>query len=73
MADTTKLVLNMSCEDGKSHNFSYSNADRNAATSDVKALIAGITANGSIFEPVPVSCNSATLVQTTSSEFDLTD
>ena len=73
MADTIKIVMKFNCEDGKNHNFSYKYADRNAANSDVKALATGITANGSIFDPVPVSCEGATLVITSESEFDLSE
>ena len=71
MANAVKLVMTFTCADGKTHDFSYKYADQNAATSSVKALIAGIITNGSIFERAPVSIENAKMVVTTETEYDL--
>ena len=71
MATTVKITTVFACGDGKNHNFNYNYADPELRTADARTLVQAIITNGSIFDPVPVSLVSASLVTTTKNEFDL--
>lgn len=73
MATSQRLVINFECEDGKKHNFSFSNASELPRTADVKTLISTMKTNGAIFQNVPVNALSAKVIVTTSSEIDISD
>lgn len=71
MAAGTKLVLTFENASGSSVSMSYNYADSSADVADVKALVNGIIANGSIFVNVPVTAKGAKRVTTTETEYDL--
>lgn len=72
MAAGVKLVMKFgTAEAGVNTTFSYNYANRAADEEDVKALVAGMIANGAIFENVPVTAISAKTVITTENEYDL--
>ncbi len=71
MAESTKLVLGFQNASGTSMTLSYNHAKASATTAQVKALMNGIIANGSIFANVPATAKSAKIVETTESEYDL--
>lgn len=71
MAESTKLVLGFQNASGTSMTLSYNHADSSATLANVKALMNGIIANGSIFANIPATAKSAKIVTTTESEYDL--
>ncbi len=71
MAAGTKLVLAFANIEGNNVSMSYNYASDTAETADVKALVNGIIANGSIFSNVPVTAKSAKTVTTSEREYDL--
>ncbi len=71
MADSTKLVIGFETSTGKSMTLTYNHAKPGATAANVKALMNGIIANGSIFANVPALAKSAKIVTTTESEYDL--
>ena len=56
---------------GAEHSMTYNYADAEAPVSDIKALVNGIVANGSIFTNVPVTAKGAKIVTTTETEVSL--
>ncbi len=71
MAAGVKLVLGFETASGKSMTLSYNYAKQTATLANVKALMNGIIANGSIFANVPATSKSAKTVTTTENEYDL--
>ena len=71
MAEGTKLVLSFETSAGKSMTLIYNYAKPAASTANVKALMNGIIANGSIFVNVPATAKSAKEVTTTEDIYDL--
>ena len=71
MASGVKLVLGFETAAGKSMTLTYNHANPSATAAQVKALMNGIIANGSIFATVPATAKSATKVVTEESEYDL--
>ena len=66
----SRLVLTFATSDGTTtHSFSYANAEATAA--NVKALVNGIIANGSIYVKVPTTAKSAKMVTTTETDYNL--
>ncbi len=65
-----KLVLEFAGT-GSDVKFSYNYADNNITTANVKALMNGLIANGSIFENPPVSAKSAKIITTNTTVYDL--
>lgn len=68
---SAKLVMECYDSNRSTVKFSYNHADEEVTTANVRALMNGLIANGSIFEKVPASAKSAKLVVTTESEFQL--
>lgn len=73
MAEGTKLVLGFENGSGHAVSISYSYAKPSATLANVKSLMNGIIANGSIFENVPVTAKSAKTVTTTENVYDLSE
>ena len=73
MAEGTKLVLGFENSTGNAVSLSYNYAKPSATLANVKALMSGIIANGSIFENVPVTAKSAKTVTTTENVYDLSE
>ncbi len=73
MASGTKLVLGFETSAGKNTTLTYNYAKPSAGLANVKALMSGIIANGSIFANVPAAAKSAKEVITTESIYDLSD
>lgn len=72
MASGTKLELVFGTSSGSvTMNFNY--ADPDASTEDVTALMNGIIANGAIFEKVPTSIKSASIVEITETILNVTN
>lgn len=71
MADSNKLVLVFNGSTGKETTITFNYADPEVEAADVRALVTGILANGSIFDTVPLSAVSAKLVQTTETVYTL--
>ena len=71
MAAGTKLVLGFETSAGRSMTLTYSHAQPSAGLANVKALMNGIIANGSIFVNVPAEAKSAKEVTTTENVYDL--
>ena len=71
MAEGTKLELGFLDSNGRNVIFSYNHAKASATAAQVKALMNGIIANGSIFANVPATAKSAKIVTTTEAEYDL--
>ncbi len=71
MAEGTKLVLGFQNASGTNMTLSYSHAKASATAAQVKSLMNGIIANGSIFANVPATAKSAKIVTTTEAEYDL--
>ena len=73
MANSIKLVMTFECEDGNEHNFSWTNAQAEPRTADVRTLASTMINNGSIFTYVPTAIISAKTVVTTENGIDVTD
>ena len=71
MAAGSKLVLTFEAGDGSPFVHVYNYADPEATAADVKALVNGIIANGSIFARIPVTAKSAEIVSMTEKEISL--
>ena len=71
MATATKIVLNFAKANGNDMSLSYSYARQDVSNSNIKSLMQGIVANGSIFENVPVAIRSAKIVTTDTTDVDL--
>lgn len=71
MASGMKLVLGFETAEGKSMTLTYNHAKASATAAQVKALMNGIIANGSIFSTVPATAKSAKQVTTSENEYDL--
>lgn len=68
-----KLVCTFNDSEGKSMNLSYNYMSNELAQAEVKALMTGIIANGSIFARTPVTATSAKVVNTSEEEIDISD
>ncbi len=66
-----KLVLTFAGSNGTITTHSYNYANPDAAAANVKALVNGIIANGSIYANVPQIAKSAKTVTTTEKAYDL--
>ena len=73
MAVTRKLVCKFVDSDGETMTLSYNYVSSELTANDVKALMTGIVANGSIFAKTPVTAKSAEVVNTTTEEIDISD
>ena len=71
MAAGTKLELEFLDTNGKSLFFVFPFADPGASSTEVKALINAIIANGDIFAHIPVTAKSAKNVTTSEHEYNL--
>ena len=71
MAASSKLILSFADSNDDNVNFTYNHAKKEASSSNVKALMEGIVANGEIFEKTPASIKSAKIVTTETQEVDL--
>lgn len=69
--EATKLVLKFADAESKEISHSFSNADKNAQPTNVKALANGMVANGDIYTRVPVTVKSASIVTTTTTPIDI--
>ena len=67
-----KLVLEF-LANGSTVKYSYNYAKPEATTANIKALMAGMITNGSIFENPPLEAKAAKLVTTDEEAFDLSD
>ena len=67
----SKLVMTFADANGDDVIMSYGYIDAEAPVSDIKALVNGIVANGSIFTNVPVTAKGAKIVTTTETEVSL--
>ncbi len=65
-----KLVLEFEGTTGAAR-FSFNYADPETTTANVKALMAGLIANGSLFENPPTVAKAAKIVTTTETDYDL--
>ncbi len=70
MAATSRLVLEFEGT-GSNVTFSYPYADSTTNTAQVKALMNGLIANGSIFENPPLVAKSAKMITTQESSYIL--
>lgn len=73
MAVGAKLVCTFLDASGNDVVLVFDYANRAADEEDVKALIAGIIANGSIFQNVPVTAKEAKTVMTTENVYNLSN
>ena len=73
MASGVQLVLGFETEYGSNMVLTFNYAKPSAGLANVKALMSGIIANGSIFANVPAAAKSAKEVITTESIYDLSD
>ncbi|MBQ3653675.1 MAG: DUF2922 family protein [Synergistaceae bacterium] len=71
MAAGTKLVLTFVGSSGNTISSTFNYADPEATAANVKALMNGMIANGSIYANVPVTAKSAKTVTTTENAYDL--
>jgi len=71
MATSTRLSLDFSDSHGNLINMTYSNAKNNVTDAQVKALMQGIIANGSIFADIPVTIREAHVITTEAIPVDL--
>ena len=71
MASGTRLVLGFKTSSGRSMILTYNYARPSSSLANIKALMNGIIANGSIFNTVPVEAVSAKEVTTTENVYDL--
>lgn len=71
MAEGTKLVLGFETSTGKSMTLTYNHAKQSPGLANIKSLMNGIIANGSIFAEVPATAKSAKEVTTTEVIYDL--
>lgn len=70
MASSNKLVLKFGTMSGEK-TFTINYADVSADTGDVRALMDGIIANGSVYQYQPLTKISAKIVQTIEKEYSL--
>lgn len=70
MAATSKLVIDFAGTNGDV-SFSYNYFNPSATITQVQALAAALTTNGSIFENPPVTVKSAKLVTTTEQDYEM--
>lgn len=71
-ATTVKLALTFQKANGNSMSLNFNNIDRTKATStNVKTLMQTIITNGAIYENVPVTAVSAKIVETETTDIDL--
>lgn len=68
---TSRLSMTFGTSTGDEVSFGYSYADEEASIADIKALVAGMIANGSIFKKVPAVAKSAKIVTTTTTPISL--
>lgn len=71
MAEGSKLICTFLDAEGKDIVLTYDYADATADRADIRALVAGMIANGAIFENVPVTAKSAKIVTTTETVYSL--
>ena len=71
MAISTKLSLNFTKINGDAINMTYGNIKQDVSSANVKSLMEGIVANGSIFEKVPAAIKSAKIITTEETAVDL--
>ena len=71
MAAGVKLVCTFVTSNGGTEVFTFNYAEPGARTSDVKALMNAIIANGEIFAKVPVAAKDARTVTTSENEYNL--
>lgn len=71
MAISTKLKLGFTKSNGDSVSMSYANIKQDVSAANVKSLMEGIVANGSIFEKVPAAIKSALIITTEQTAVDL--
>ena len=69
----SKLVINFITDTGKNARFVYAYADKDAEKNDIKALVNGIIANGSIFQNVPIAVQSVQIISTNTTNIDISD
>ena len=71
MASGTRLELGFNNRYGRRITFIFNYARPSSSLANIKALMNGIIANGSIFNTVPVEAVSAKEVTTTENVYDL--
>ncbi len=71
MAISTKLSLSFTKSNGDAINMNYGNIKQDVSAANVKSLMEGIVANGSIFEKVPAAIKSAKIITTEETAVDL--
>ena len=71
MTESSKLKLVFKNAGGEDVNFTFSSADKNVESSDVRALMNGMITNGTIYTNVPVAISSATMITTTETEINV--
>ena len=71
MAESSKLVMTFAGSNGAEHSITYNYIDAETPNADLKALVNGIIANGSIFSNVPATAKSAAIVTTTQTAVNL--
>lgn len=73
MASGVQLVLGFETRTGSNMVLTFDHANPSATTAQVKALMNGIIANGSIFANVPTKIKSAKQITMSESNYDLSD
>lgn len=71
MAEGTRLELTFTDSNGKKILFAFNHAKQSPGLANIKALMAGIITNGSIFANVPVASAGAKEVTTTELVYNL--
>ena len=71
MAISTRLSLDFTKSNGDLINITYGNIKQDVSAANVKALMEGIVANGSIFENVPAAIKSAKIITTEATAVNL--
>lgn len=70
MATTARLVFEMNTAGG-SRSFGFNYANPTASSGNVRTAGQALITNGSIYQNPPLSLKSAKMVQTTTTEYDL--
>lgn len=68
----SKIVLEFEGT-GATVKYSYNYANPSTTSAQIKALMTGMIANGSIFQNPPLTAKAAKIVTTTEDDFDLSD
>lgn len=71
MAISTRLLLNFKKSNGELISIVYNDIKQDVSAANVKTLMEGIVANGSIFEKVPATIVDAKIITTEATAVDL--